>query len=75
MKKIFTLLSILTISIAVLAQESVGNGVYEWKDNEISIRSTSDIDSITFTDYFSNTAPIEQKKVQFPGLTYSKWGG
>lgn len=42
------MLSILTISLAVLAQESVGNGVYEWKDNEISIRSTSDIDSITF---------------------------
>ena len=49
MKKLFTLLTILTASLMAMAQENTGKGIYEWKNTEISIRSTLDIDSLTFS--------------------------
>lgn len=46
MKKIFTLISFLAVSLCSTAQ---AQHVYEWKNGSVTIRTTSEIDSLTFS--------------------------
>lgn len=46
MKRIFTLLTLFAIVLTSMAQT---NYVYEWKDGSIVLRTTDDIDSLTFS--------------------------
>ena len=46
MKRIFTLLTLFAIVLTSMAQT---NYVYEWKDGSIVVRTTDDIDSLTFS--------------------------
>ena len=46
MKKLFTLISFLVFSVALMAQSQ---NVCEWKNNTVSIRPVSEIDSLTFS--------------------------
>ena len=58
MKKLFTLISFLVFSVALMAQSQ---NVCEWQGNTITIRPVSDIDSLTFTlpdDAFTFTTGV-----------------
>lgn len=46
MKKIFTLIAFLAVSLCSMAQTQ---HVYEWKNGSVTIRTTSEIDSLTFS--------------------------
>lgn len=46
MKKIFTLIAFLAVSLCIMAQSQY---FYEWKDGKYILRSVSEIDSITFS--------------------------
>ena len=45
MKKIFTLITLLCLGFGAMAQTNV----YEWKNGSVTIRTTNDIDSLTFS--------------------------
>ena len=46
MKRLFTLIALFAVVLSMAAQT---RNVFEWKDNRVTIRTTTDVDSITFS--------------------------
>lgn len=46
MKRLFTLIALFAVMLSAAAQTQ---NVFEWKNNSVTIRTTSDIDSVTFS--------------------------